>query len=135
VRQAGLGSDFLIFQRYPLIEFQTGSFLCIDPGFLLDKAGRSLYWTLHDRQPRNRRLALLTYWSEMIERYVQYLFRETYRARGRIYYSPRFPNGDEAFDICLLEGSCLLVFEIKASILTVQAKYGFDPAKLKLDLT
>lgn len=65
---------------------------------------------------------------------VQYLFRESYRARGRVSYSPRFPNGDEAFDICLLEGFCLLVFEIKASILTVQAKYGFDPAKLKQKL-
>jgi hypothetical protein len=34
----------------------------------------------------------------------------------------------------LLEGSSLLVFEIKGSILTTQAKYGFSPDALRDEL-
>jgi hypothetical protein len=129
-RAARLGSDCLIFQKYPLIEFAADSFLCIDPGFLLDKAGRSLYWTLHERHPRN----LQGYWGAVIECYVQYLFRETYKGRGQVLYSPQFTNGDQACDIALLEGSTLLVLEVKASVLTVRAKYAFDPVRLKQEL-
>lgn len=128
------GSDFLLFQRHPLVEFTPGSYLCPDPGFLLDKAGPALYWTLHDAQPPNLRLTLLTYWSAIIERYAQWLFERTYQAHGQFRPSPRFRNGDEAFDAHLLEGSSLIVFEIKASILTAQAKYGFCPDTLRDEL-
>jgi hypothetical protein len=100
----------------------------------LDKAGRSLYWTLHEAHPRERGRRLLTYWSALIERYVHWLLEQTYQARGRLACSPGFQNGDEAFDAYLLEGSCLIVFEIKASILTAQSKYGFNAAALQDEL-
>lgn len=132
--QTTLGADFLIFQRHPLVEFDHDRYLCPDPGFLLDKAGPSLYWTLHEATPRARQHALLTYWSGLIERYAQWLFAETYQARGQFLPSPRFYNGDEAADACLIEGSSLVLFEIKASILTAQAKYGFDPDTLRREL-
>jgi hypothetical protein len=53
------GADFLMFQRCPPVEYEAGTYLCIDPGFLLDKAGPSLYWILHEAT--NRRHDLLTY--------------------------------------------------------------------------
>jgi len=133
-RQETPASDFLLFQRHPLVEFDAGSYLCPDPGFLLDKAGSSLYWTLHDAQPPGHRQQLLTYWSAIIERYAFWLFDQTYQARGQFVASPRFRNGDEAFDAYLLEGSSLLVFEIKGSVLTTQAKYGFSPDTLRNEL-
>ncbi len=129
-----LGADFLLFQRRPLIEFDQDRYLCPDPGFLLDKAGPSLYWTLHEATPRNMQHALLTYWSGLIERYANWLFAEMYQSRGQFLPSPRFPNGDEAADGCLLEGSSLVLIEIKGSILTAQAKYGFDPDTLREEL-
>jgi hypothetical protein len=110
-----LGTDFIIFQRYPLIQINGANFICPDPGFLFDKFGRSLYWTLHEALPAGERLQLLAYWSTLIERYVQWLFASTYQGRGIIIPSPRFRNGDEAFDIVLSEGSRLVVFEVKAS--------------------
>jgi hypothetical protein len=133
-RPATLGSDFLLFQRRPLIEISGPAYVCPDPGFLLDKAGPSLYWTLHEATPAHQRGALLTYWAGLIEQYVHWLFAETYQGRGRFQVSPRFPNGDEAGDALLQEGSTLFLFEIKASILTVQAKYGFSPDALKSEL-
>jgi hypothetical protein len=48
--------------------------------------------------------------------------------------APQFTNGDEACDLCLVEGSELVLFEVKASILTVQAKYGFSSDLLEREL-
>jgi hypothetical protein len=117
-----------------LVAFEDERYLCPDPGFLLDKAGPSFYWTLHEATPRARQHALLTYWSGLIERYVHWLFAQTYQGRGQFLASPRFCNGHEAADACLVEGSSLVFFEIKASILTIQAKYGFDPDTLRWEL-
>jgi hypothetical protein len=132
--QEGLGADFLVFQRYPLVQVNGANYICPDPGFLLDKCGKSLYWTLHDAQQSDQRHPLLTYWSALIERYVHWLFAQTYQWRGSTIPSPRFSNGDEAFDVALLEGSRLVVIEVKASILTVQAKYGFSANLLGKEL-
>jgi hypothetical protein len=41
-RQEDYGTDFLAFQRYPLVQVNNEAYLCPDPGFLLDKFGRSL---------------------------------------------------------------------------------------------
>lgn len=132
--QEDLGADFLAFQRYPLVQVSEEAYVCPDPGFLLDKCGRSLYWTLHDAQPENQRHQILTYWSALIERYVHWLFDQTYQGRGTVIPSPLFPNGNEAFDAIVMEGSRLIVIEVKASILTVQAKYGFSPQTLSNEL-
>src|SRR4029077_15859705 len=59
---------------------------------------------------------------------------QTYQGRGQFVPSPRFSNGDEAADGCLIEGSSLVLIEIKGSILTAQAKYGFDPDTLREEL-
>jgi len=133
-RPGTLGTDFLTFQRRPLVEYDPGRYLCPDPGFLMDKAGLGLYWTLHEATPRDRQHGLLTYWSGLIESYVQWLFAQTYQGRGTFLPSPRFPDGAEAADGCLVEGSSLVLLEIKGSILTAQAKYGFDSARLREEL-
>ncbi len=124
-------NNFLVFRRHPLIEFAENRFLCLDPGFLLDKAGRSLYWTLHDAEvDQKARLQMLSYWASVVERYVDWLFTTTYAGEHRWVFSPRFPNGDEAFDGYLLEGDTLIVFEVKAAVLSVAATYGLSPRKL-----
>ena len=126
------GVDFLAFQRHPLVEYTADTYMCPDVGFLLDKAGPSLYWTLHEAT--NRRHDLLTYWSSIIERYAHWLFTETYQGRGHWKAAPQFADGGEACDLCLVEGSSLVLLEVKASILTVQAKYGFSPDTLRSEL-
>lgn len=131
-RQNGPGADFRAFQRNPLIEYTAGTYLCIDPGFLLDKAGSSLYWTLHEAT--NRRQDLLTSWCGLIEFYVHWLFAETYQGRGQWLPAPQFATGGEACDLCLVEGSELVLFEVKASVLTAQAKYGFSADTLISEL-
>ena len=133
-RADSLDDDFLLFQERPLIEFRPRHHLCIDPGFLLDKAGRSFYWTLHANTPPAGRKHLLGYWAAVVERYVQWVVEQTYQGRGALTNSPRFPNDDEACDLMIKEGSRLVLIEIKASILTAKAKYSFDAELLKDEL-
>jgi hypothetical protein len=126
--------DFLLFQDRPLIEFEEQQYLCIDPGFLLDKAGRSFYWTLHNHSAKSRRDHLLTYWSSVVEKYVQWLVSQSYRGSGVTISDPRFANGDQACDILIREGRCVILIEVKASTLTTQSKYGFDAMTLRTEL-
>lgn len=131
---AAPNDDFSIFRRHPLIEFAPGLYFCIDPGFLLEKAGRAFYWTLHGHTPAARRVHLLGYWAYLIERYVCWMSEATYRGTGRLIPNPRFENDDEACDLLIREGSRLVLVEIKASILTARAKYSFDPDVLREEL-
>ena len=134
LRTPSLDDDFLLFQERPLIEFAPSQYLCIDPGFLLDKAGRSFYWTLHNKTPSDARVHLLGYWATVVEAYAQWLVRQCYRGRGSITNSPRFANNDEACDLMLREGARLILFEIKACTLTAKAKYSFDAGLLDQEL-
>jgi hypothetical protein len=133
-RKDSLDDDFLLFQRRPLIEFAPDQHLCIDAGFLLDKAGRSFYWVLHENTAPNRRAHLLGYWATVVETYVRWLAGQTYRGRGTITDNPRFPDNNEACDLMLKEGTRLVLIEIKASILTTNAKYSFKPELLNDEL-
>ena len=126
------GADFLALQQHPLIEYTADRYMCPDPGFLLDKAGPSLFWTLHGATDRQN--DLLAYWAGVIECYTHWLFTETYQGRGQWHPGPRFANGDEAADLYLVEGSELVLLEVKASILTTRAKYGFSPDILLSEL-
>lgn len=133
-RATGLVGNFILFQQHPLINLGDGSYLCPDPGFLLDKAGKGLYWTLHLALPPGRRARLMSFWGSVFENYGEWLFRQSYQGRGNVQFFPKFKNGDEAFDAYLLEGSRLLLFEFKSSVLSVQAKYGFSPETLDAEL-
>jgi hypothetical protein len=133
-RNDSLDDDFLLFQEHPLIEFLPDQRMCIDPGFLLDKAGRSFYWTLHANTPPGSRKHLLGYWASIVERYTQWVAGQTYQGRGTLTNNPRFPNNDEACDLMIKEGSRLVLIEVKAGILTAKAKYSFDAELLKGEL-
>jgi hypothetical protein len=49
--------DFRVLQRYPLVKIGSDGYICSDGGFLLDKLGKGLYWTLHDAQPPSQKWA------------------------------------------------------------------------------
>ena len=127
-------NDLTIFQAFPLIEISPDVFACLDPGFLLDKAGRGFYWTFFFEVEAEQRKALAAFWGVVFESYVNYLLERNYSAGGKLVFEPKFSNGDGAFDACLLEGRNLLVFEHKSSVIRADAKYAGDPAKLKSEL-
>lgn len=128
------GDDLTVFQRFPLTRVADGAYVCLDPGFLLDKAGRGLYWTLFSEATQGMRAQLASWWGTVFEEYVNHVLNESYAAGGRFIPGPRFLNGDQAFDACLLEGADLIVFEHKSSVLRADAKYGGDTTRLADEL-
>jgi hypothetical protein len=126
--------DLTLFQAYPLLEIAKDIHACLDPGFLVDKAGRSLYWTLLFEIPENQRGKLSTFWGVVFETYVNHILKESYSAGGTLITEAKFSNGDAAFDACIVEDRNLLVFEHKSSVIRADAKYGGDASKLKAEL-
>jgi hypothetical protein len=128
------GDDLTIFQAFPLIEIVKDIYVCLDPGFLMDKAGRGLYWSLFGKVQDDQRGKLATFWGAVFESYVNYILQRSYSVGGTFIPEPTFANGDAAFDACLVEGRNLLVLEHKSSAIRADAKYGGDTAKLKKEL-
>jgi hypothetical protein len=126
--------DFTMFQAFPLIEIARGIYTCLDPGFLVEKAGRGLYWTMFSEIPSEQRGELASFWGAIFETYVNSIIERSYAAQGQFIPEPKFSNGEPAFDACLLEGRRLVVFEHKSSTLRADCKYGGDVAKLKKEL-
>jgi hypothetical protein len=126
--------DFTIFQGSPFVEIAPDVFTCVDPGFLVEKAGRGLYWTMFMELPEEQRLRLASFWGAIFEEYVNSILRESYSAGGRFIPGPRFASGEAAFDACLVEGGRLMVFEHKSSTLRADCKYCGDVEKLKREL-
>lgn len=124
------GDDFTLFQAYPLVEIARDIHTCLDPGFLVEKAGRGLFWTIFSELQSKQKNRLFSFWGAVFEVYVNSILRQSYKARGRYIPEPKFPNGDPAFDACLLEGQRLLVFEQKSSTIRADCKYGGNVAKL-----
>lgn len=128
------GDDLTIFQSFPLIEIAKGFYLCLDPGFIADKAGRGLYWSLFEKLQDDQRAKLAGFWGAVFESYVNCVLQRSYTVEGIFIPEPRFANGDAAFDACIVEGRNLLVLEHKSSVIRADAKYGGDASKLKKQL-
>jgi len=127
--------DLTVFQQSPLIEIAPAVYSCLDPGFLVDKAGRGFYWTMFfEIGDRGLRARLASFWGDVFQEYVNYVLSKSYSAGGRFVPAPKFPNGDQAFDACLIEGRSLIVFEHKSSTIRADAKYGGDVSKLRNEL-
>jgi hypothetical protein len=128
------GDDFTIFQAFPLVQFVDGAYMCLDPGFLVEKAGRGLYWTMFQELSDQDRASLATFWGAVFEEYVNKILGEHYSGGGQFIRDPRFSDGTPAFDACLIEGRRFIAFEHKSSTLRADSKYAGDTAALKKDL-
>jgi hypothetical protein len=111
-----------------------GIYACIDPGFLVEKAGRGLYWTLFSEMADAARARLSQFWGGIFEAYVNSVVAQSYGAGGRFIPEPKFPDGTPAFDACLIEGRNLIVFEYKSSTIRADCKYGGDAERLRKEL-
>lgn len=128
------GDDLTIIQSFPLIEIVPQRYLCLDPGFLIEKAGRAFGWALLSKLSDKERRDILAFWGSVFEEYVNFIIQESYHGGGRFIPEVKFPNGDASFDCCIVEGRDLIVFEHKSSVIRADAKYGGDVAKLEGEL-
>jgi hypothetical protein len=77
---------------------------------------------------------LAAFWGRLFEEYINKILESNYSVEGQLTKQPRFSNGDQAFDACILEGRNLIVLEHKASVLRADCKYSGDPARLGEEL-
>jgi hypothetical protein len=128
------GDDLTIIQSFPLIEIVPQRYLCLDPGFLIEKAGRAFGWALLSKLSDEERRDVLAFWGSVFEEYVNLIIQESYHGDGRFVPEVKFPNGDASFDCCIVEGRDLMVFEHKSSVIRADAKYGGDVPRLEREL-
>jgi hypothetical protein len=132
--QSRPGDDLTVFQQFPLVEIVPKRFLFVDPGFLVEKAGRGLYWALFSAISGSAKIKLPGFWGKIFESYVNSVIDKSYSAGGKFIPAPSFQNGDAAFDAYIVEGRDLIVFEHKSSVLRADAKYAGNTEKLKAEL-
>ena len=128
------GDDLTIIQNFPLIEIVPKQYLCLDPGFLIEKAGRGFYWTLFSQLSTALKESLPSFWGKVFETYVNSIIQRSYVGQGQFIAEPRFPNNDGSFDACILEGRDLIAFEHKSSVIRADAKYAGDVNELEKQL-
>ena len=98
------GDDLTIIQNFPLIEIVPQGYLCLDPGFLVEKAGRGFYWTLFSQLDTSQRGNIPAFWGTVFETYINFIVQKSYVGQGRFIPDSSFPNGDASFDACIVEG-------------------------------
>jgi len=128
------GDDLTVIQNFPLIEIVPNHYLCLDPGFLIEKAGRGFYWALFSQLSASSKANIPGFWGSVFETYINFIIQQSYAGKGRFIPEPSFPNGDASFDACIVEGRDLIVFEHKSSVIRADAKYGGDVPKLEKEL-
>lgn len=67
-------TDFSPIQATPLLRHADGTSLCLDPAFLLDKAGKGLFWTLRERLTDREGETFKNLWGLLSEEYLHWLW-------------------------------------------------------------
>lgn len=126
--------DLVALRNTPLLRLDDGQFIAIDPGFLVDKAGRGLFWATRTlvRDSKEGR-AMLAEWGHAFEAYVNKILFNGNGYRERRVFRPRLKSNG-APDCCIVEGSTLIAIETKASVITSKARYGGDAELLRKEL-
>jgi hypothetical protein len=123
--------SLMIFRTTPLLD-HNDAFVPIDIGFVLDKAGRGLFWAaLKQSTDIKEQNQLLSDWGTLHEHHLNTLLAENLGRRSKLLVKPSFANGDEAFDSAILEGRTLIAIECKATTMRDDIKYVDDPVALR----
>jgi hypothetical protein len=124
-------ADLTVFRDRPLLR-RTGGCVTIDAGFVLDKAGRSLFWTaLKNCNDRAERERLLADWGDLFERYVNELLEANLGPESTLLPNPVFGDGAQVCDGIVRERRTLILLEYKASTISNSIKFADNPAVLE----
>ena len=123
--------DFTVFRKYPL--FANGElFALVDSAFLVEKCETGVFWAVHEALNSKRKKIALSYWGEVVEQYVNWLFSKSASAAlHKISSSPQFDNGEQVTDIAITCNAELALVECKGGFFGAPAKYSGNADKLK----
>lgn len=121
--------NYVLFRTKPLLELDNGTIFWTDPCFLLEKLGAGIYWTIVDSLRGSQKDTALTAFGYLFEIYINGILSRLSPKNGTLLASPKYQNGDNAFDSMFFRADQLIVLEYKASFMKIEAKYS---GKIKL---
>ena len=124
-------ADLTVFRDKPLLDHNKTR-VPLDTGFILDKAGRSLFWTALKNCPDpEERKKILGSYGYLVEQYLNRLFMASLGPTSTFLAAPCFRDGAQAFDGAVRENGILIVMEYKASTINSVIRYADDPPALE----
>lgn len=126
-------SDFTVFRQKPFWRFGEGRYLCVDPGFLMDKLAEGTYWWVMaglgpegHAESRERRGQFSALWGYLFEDYTEELLAYAHSTtKNFLFHRPHYvkPN-EEAFDGLLIAGNDMVAIQSKSAFLPIGARYS-----------
>jgi|SRR5215213_384136 len=116
--------DYVHFRRQPLIELDTGSFICADSCFAIEKLSSGIYWTIIDSLSGSDKQRAFDAFGYLFELYVNQILQRSQTSDTLFLPAPKYVNGENSVDGIILHGNQLILIEYKASFLRIEAKYG-----------
>lgn len=131
-RRPFLTDSLNLFRQYPLLRLDENQALILDLQFLVELLTSGVYWKIHDSLPGAKRKHFKELWGRLFELYAVDLLGEFYPPTSQI-LTADLKYGDGQIDALLEFGPDVLVFEMKASLLTEPAKRLGDEAEFVRD--
>lgn len=130
-------------RRYPFTHIDSDTHLILDPTCVVELLTSGLYWTIFDglpERPARDRERFRELWGRAFELYCVDLLTHFYGTSGSG-LSPLRPNieyqgaeGSGQIDALLDYGNEVILFEMKASLLSLEAKFSRDWNRLEAEL-
>lgn len=108
---------------------------CLDYEFAGSKLESGVLWRIRETMAKKDRFAYFSFWGEVFEEYVAWLF-ETYPDKGKneFYRAPRYVNTKEKHPICdgvVMCGTTAVVIEAKLGTCAADVRYSGDYVKFR----
>lgn len=126
-------SDFEFLKDHPYLRYKDELF-CLDYEFAVGKLESGALWRILKGLPSDKRLPYLSFWGNVFEDYVAWLF-DTYAAKKlhSFYPAPRYINA-QAHPICdaiVLCGSTAILIEAKMATCPAPIRYSANYKKMR----
>ena len=131
-RRAFLGESLNVFRTFPLFRVDANRVLILDLQFLVELLTSGVYWSLFDSLPKENRETFRELWGRLFELNTVGLLRRYYPPTSSI-LTADLEHETGQVDALLDFGPDVLVFEVKASLLTELAKRRVDEAEFLKD--
>ena len=110
-----------VFRKFPMLKVDRHRVIMLDLQFIVELLTAGVYWNIFDGLASNKRDTFRELWGRLFEIYSVDLLKEFYPPMSG-FLIPDVDYSDGQIDAILDFGSTVLVFEMKASLLTESAK-------------
>jgi hypothetical protein len=131
-RRAFVSDSLTAFRKFPFLKIDAHRVLILDLQFLVELLTSGAYWSIFDSVPIQWRDTFRELWGRLFELYSVALLADFYpQPSGILMTDVKYETGQ--VDALLDFGNEVLVFEVKASLLTELAKRGVNETEFLKD--